>query len=262
MPLKGILTTLDGLDEATQKLYTKREDGKFVLDVEGMVDKSKLEEFRTNNIEMEKKIKVLTEQAEVYKGIDPAKAKEALEQLQKIQEKKLIDEGNVEQLFAQRTEKMKNEFVEQIAAKEKVIGELKGQVDKVGSEKNQFILFTELARAIDNPEFGFESGVAELLKPQVLKEFQYRDEKVVRVKPDGTLVYGKNGDAVGLGEFLQEVAKERPYLVKKSAGGGAHNNGNQNGNGTKQVTRSTFEAFSPQGKADYVKAGGKVTDQA
>lgn len=261
MALKGVLATLDGLDDATKALYKKRDDGKFVLDVEGLVDKEKLEEFRHNNVQLQERIEKLVQQVETFKGIDPAKAKEALDQLQKIQEKKLIDEGNIEALFVQRTDKMKTEFAEQLAAKDKIIGDLKGDVETIGQEKNQYILFSELQRAIDHPDLGFQSGVADLLKPQVFKEFQWRDEKVVRVKPDGTLVYGKNGDAVGLGEFLQEVAKERPYLVKQSSGGGARQNGtNGSANGQKQVNRATFEGFSPAGKMEFVKSGGNVVD--
>lgn len=262
MALKGILATLDGLDEATQKLYKKRDDGKFVLDVEGMVDKDKLDEFRTNNVELEKRVNKLVEQAKLYEGIDPAKAKEALEQLQQIQDKKMLDEGKIEELFAQRTGRMKSEFDEQLKAKESIIGQLKGEIEKVGAEKNKFILFTQLQRALEDPELGFQPGVADLVKEQVFREFQYRDEKVVRVDKEGKLVYGKNGDAVGLSEFLTEVAKEKPYLVKPSQGGGARDKGNNNNgnNGQKQVNRATFEGFSDLGKFDFVKSGGKVVD--
>lgn len=261
MALKGVLATLDGLDEVTQKLYKKREDGKFVLDVEGMVDKDKLEEFRNNNVELQGRVDKLLKQVETYKGIDPAKAKEALDQLQQLHDKKLLDEGKIEELFAQRTEKMKAEHSEQVKLKDAKIAELTGEIGKVGEEKNKFILFTQLQRALENPELGFQPGVADLVKEQVFREFQYRDEKVVRVDKEGKLVYGKNGDAVGLGEFLSEVAKERPYLVKPSSGGGARNNGgnNQNGN-AKQVNRATFDGFNAAGKMDFVNQGGKVID--
>ncbi|GEM_PF-3570171 len=266
MPLKALLPSLDGLDEATQKLYKKLDDGSFQLDVEGLPDgkklETKLEEFRANNIELQNALKKLKEQAEAYRGIDPTKAKEALDKLQQLQDQKLIDEGKIEDLFTQRTERMKSEHSEQLALKDRMISELEGKIKLVEDEKNQFILFTELAKAIDNPAFGFQSGVADLLKRQVKEEFQYRDEKVVRVKPDGSLMYGKNGEPVGLTEFLAEVAKERPYLVKPSSGGGAHNNGSGNNGGANQkvLKRDAFDGLSVVGKAEYIKTGGKIVD--
>ena len=59
MALKAILASLDGLDEATKALYTKGEDGKYHLDVEGMVGKSKLDEFREKNVQMAKELQTL-----------------------------------------------------------------------------------------------------------------------------------------------------------------------------------------------------------
>lgn len=260
MPLKGVLDSVEGLDATIQALYTKRADGKFALDVEGLVDKGKLDEFRNHNIDLDKRLKQAMDQLTQYQGLDPAKAKEALEQLQKLQEKKLIDEGNVEELFAQRTAKMKAEFTEQLAAKDRRVQELEGTVNKTSEEKNQFIVFTELQRALEKPDLGFQPGVADLIKEQVFREFQHRDDKIVRVKPDGSLVYGKNGEPVGLDEFLQGIAKERPYLVKPSSGSGANNNGRNDPNGQKIINRKTFDGFTPQGKMDFVKAGGKIGD--
>jgi hypothetical protein len=42
MALKAILTTLDQLSDDLKKLYKKRDDGKFTLDVEGLVEREKL----------------------------------------------------------------------------------------------------------------------------------------------------------------------------------------------------------------------------
>lgn len=232
MPLKGILPTLDGLDEATKALYKKREDGRYVLDVEDLVEKDKLDEFRTNNRELKSKVDSLLAEVEKYKGIDPAKAKEALSKLQQIQEEKLISEGKIEELLTQRTERMKAEFAEQLAAKEKLIGDLTSKNKEIATEKDQYIIFSELAREIDNPDLGFQSGVADLLKPQVLKEFAIRDGKVVAVKSDGSLLFGKDGNPKTLKEFLGEVAKDKPFLVRASNGSGANNNNaNQRGGG-------------------------------
>lgn len=258
MPLKGILATLDGLDETVAKLYKKRDDGKFILDVEGMVEREKLDEFRDNNTSLKSQIENLQRAADLYKGIDPAKAKEALAKLQEIQEKKLIDEGKIEELLTQRTERMKLEFAEQLAAKEKMIGDLTGRVDAAGKEKDRYIITNELARAVDSSDLGFQSGVAALLEPQVLSQFAIRDGKVVAVKSDGSLQFGKEGNPKTLPEFLGEVAKERPFLVRASSGSGA-NNGSPARQGGQGITLTEEQLRDPKAyraaKADAEKRG-------
>lgn len=256
MALKGVLATLDGLDEATQKLYKKRDDGKFQLDVEGLVESDKLDEFRSNNVELKKKIETLSQTIEQYKGIDPKKAKEALDQLHALQEKKLIDEGKIEELLTQRTERMKLEFAEQLAAKDKMIGDLNGKVESSAKEKDRYIITNELSKAVDASELGFQSGVSALLEPQVLSQFAIRDGKVVAVKPDGSLQFGKEGNPKTLTEFLGEVAKERPFLVRDSKGGGAVNQTRGNNTG---ITLSDEQLRDPRAyrnaKAEAEKRG-------
>jgi hypothetical protein len=56
-------------------LYVER-DGALVLDVEGAVDRAKVEEFRTNNIELANE---LAEQKRRFDGIDPAEARRLFE---------------------------------------------------------------------------------------------------------------------------------------------------------------------------------------
>ena len=52
-------------------LYAER-DGAFVLDAEGVVDKTKLDEFRTNNLSLKNQLAEFTAK---YEGIDPAAVK-------------------------------------------------------------------------------------------------------------------------------------------------------------------------------------------
>jgi hypothetical protein len=90
MALKAILATLDGLDEALKPLYKKTDDGKYVLEVEGLTDhRSKLEEFRATNRALAEKVEELQKQLEGFKGLDPAKYKELQDKMATLEEKKL-----------------------------------------------------------------------------------------------------------------------------------------------------------------------------
>lgn len=262
MALKATLQNLDGLSEEIKALYKQQDDKTWKLDVEGMVDKAKIDEFRNTNLTLVEQQKELQKQLEQYKGIDPAKWKELKDKMSSLEEKKLLDEGKLDEVFKMRTEALRHEFAAQLDQKDKKIKELEADKGKAYTERDQFIIDAELRRAVDKPDFGFQSGVADLLKPQVLSEFQYKEGKVARVKPDGSFHYGRNGDPESLSEFLETIVKERPYLTKSSNGGGAHPKQPQNlAPGQKSMKRSEFDAIAdPAQKMAVVKAGTAILD--
>ena len=56
MVLKFVLDSLEDLEDNVKALYSKHTDGKFYLDVEGAVSKSKVDEFRDNNVSLKQQI--------------------------------------------------------------------------------------------------------------------------------------------------------------------------------------------------------------
>ncbi len=99
MSLKFIVDSVDGLSEDVAALYSKNEDGKFYLEVEGAVSKTKLDEFRENNVRVLKEL-------DKYKGIDPSKYADLLKLQAKADEKKLIDAGELDKVVEQRVSQM------------------------------------------------------------------------------------------------------------------------------------------------------------
>ena len=67
MALKFKVKTREEIPTEQAALYVER-DGAFVMDIEGAVDKSKLEEFRAHNIAVNNELKAWKER---YEGIDP-----------------------------------------------------------------------------------------------------------------------------------------------------------------------------------------------
>ena len=66
--------------------YVER-DGAFLLDAEGAVEKSKVDEFRTNNLALKNQ---LAEYAAKYEGIDPDAVKTLLAEKARLEEEKLM----------------------------------------------------------------------------------------------------------------------------------------------------------------------------
>jgi len=78
MALKFKFKSKEEIPADQQALYVER-DGAWMLDVDGAVDKSKLDDFRANNITLSNQ---LAEQKKRFEGIDP-------DQVRKLAEEKL-----------------------------------------------------------------------------------------------------------------------------------------------------------------------------
>lgn len=259
--LKRSVKSLDEVPEAIRSFYVKDEDGEFVLEVQGSVDKKRVDEMRDTNIAQAKKLEDMAKVLESLKGIDPAKFREYEERDRQIQEKELIKKGDFEALVAQRTSAMKKDLEDKIAAQAETIKTLEGDKTKAYGERDNYIVESELRKAAEHPEAGYNPGVADILLPHVMKEFTVKDGKVTRVKPDGTVVYGKDSNPATINEFLTDMSKDRPWMLKPSSGSGARgNNGNGAANG-KTMKRSEYNALDPVAQHSFaVTAKGTVVD--
>ena len=89
------------------KEYYKQEGEGYVLEYDGA---EKVREFRSNNIKYMKELKSAQEKLAALEGIDPEEVERVKLELQEIKDKKLLEEGNLEELLAQRTERMRQDF--------------------------------------------------------------------------------------------------------------------------------------------------------
>ncbi len=113
-------------------LYAER-DGAFVLDAEGVVDKSKLDEFRTNNLSLKNQLAELNAK---FEGIDPAAVKTLLAEKVKLEEQKLIKDGEVEKLVENRTKKILGDMETRLQHAEQSASTLSAQLLEKEIERN------------------------------------------------------------------------------------------------------------------------------
>ena len=126
------LESFKALNKVEQSFYAKSGEG-YQLQVEGAADKSKLDEFRSSNVEHMKK-------AELYKGVDLEKYHAMEEQERQLKDQELIKSGDIEGLVLQRT----NSIVSDYEAK---IKNLTGQLDDSTGNYNNLITKTEIEGA-------------------------------------------------------------------------------------------------------------------
>jgi hypothetical protein len=202
------------LPEEQRGFYEKTADGKYQLKVNGAVPKSKLEEFRNNNIELIKKL-------EPYKDVDLGKFKELLEQDRKVREKQLIDAGKVEEVVQERVKVMREE--------------LEGKVGTLAEQNSAMTRQLELL-LVDNAVKGaaVTSGVLSVALDDVILRAKtvFKIENGVPVAKDdkSQVIYGEDGKTpLSVDSWVKMLKKTAPHLFAGFNGSGAAGGNNPGG---------------------------------
>ncbi|MBM2883918.1 hypothetical protein JFK97_05900 [Chromobacterium phragmitis] len=213
MSLKARIKTLSEVPEALQSFYTEQ-NGEFVLSVEGMVGKDKLDEFRDNNVNLKRQ---LEERDAKFKDVDIDKYRELVERDQKERDKKLIDAGQFEQLLSERTAAMKADFDKQIKAAGDEKAKLSGQLEG---------LLIDSAIRDAAAKTGVRSTAVDdvLLRGRAM--FRLVDGKATAMNGDAPQ-FGKDGSPLGIAEWVSGLTESAPHLFEPSSGTGAPKAGSQ-----------------------------------
>jgi hypothetical protein len=189
-----------------------------------------------------------------FEGIaDPAAALAALDTLSKLDQKKLIDAGEVDKV---RSEVSKAYDVKLTAAETKAQQfEQQLYAEKVGGAFSRSKLIAEkLAIPPDMVEARFG------------KSFTIEDGKIVAKDANGNKLYSpaNPGELANFDEALDLLVGAYPYkdqiLKGSGASGGGAGQSNQGAGGKKTITRTAFEQLDPQARAGVFKDGTVVTD--
>lgn len=250
MPLKAIVASLDEVPEPLREFYTAR-DGKYVLDAEGVEDvsglKGALGKERETRATLERTLADLRKQ---LGDADPAKAREAMKTLQALEDKKLIEEGKVEELLAQRTQRMAADYetklretTEALSAREQQISEL---------------VIDNALRAVAAKVKVRDTAVDDFLE-RGRKVYRLKDGKAVPMNGD-EVIFGKKGnEPMPMDEWAGALVSHAPHLFEGSTGSGAVPGAGSAGKGhfltmEQAKDRSTYL----QAKAAAEKAGQEL----
>ena len=221
MTLKAVVETLDGVDKALHGLYTQGDDKKYYLGVEGMVSSSRLEEFRTNNIDLKKAL-------EKFEGINPDRYREMAETERKLKEKKMIDAGEIDKVVAERVAAMK-------ADNEKVIGDLTKSNESLTARLSSVLIDSAVKSAA--VAAGVVSTAVDDVVLRAKTTFQVKDGNVVALNDKGEVVYGKDGTTpLTIGEWVTNLKKTATHLFEGMRGSGAPGGKGPGGVDTSKMT--------------------------
>lgn len=246
MALERILDTLDGLNEVVAAEYSKGEDGKFHLSVNGDEDVTGL---KANNKTLIEEKRNLQKQMEIYKDLgDPTKAKEALAKLRKMEEDKLIAEGDVEKIIAHRTENMRQDHTNQVKALAEMQDKITAENGKLKAHLNRVVIergILDAANVVGQPK---KEALIDIIARGNQTWHLDDDGNPIPKNPDGSIIYGKDGKApMTMEEWAAKQMETAPHLWLESKGGGAR--GSLSTADGRKLSPEELASLSPMAKA-------------
>jgi hypothetical protein len=197
MALKFKYPSLEQIPAEVAGLYQEK-DGAFVLDLEGAVEKSRLDEFGNNNIELQRQVQELTQQ---FEGIDAGRARELLKKQQELDEQNLIKKGDLAALIESKVNPLKSDLERERQRNQQLQAQLDG---------------SRLSDALRSA--GGKAGV----RPTAVPDLLARSGGVFKVV-DGQVVGVDSGMTMDL--WIENLRSEAPHLFEQNSGGGAAGNG-------------------------------------
>ena len=242
MALKYEVEKLDDVDESLRSLYTEA-NGKYVLAVDGVVPKQKLDEFRNNNIALAKERDELLQK---YGDVDPELYRKLADEHNKLKEKKLIDAGKVDELIEERIKAMR-------ASLEQERDTYKEQLSTARQRLEKMMIDNEAARLA--VEMGCVDTALDDIVLRARMQFKLDgNDRAIAVDGDKT-IYGADGvTPLTIKEWMSSLTKSAPHLFKQSTGGGAA--GSNRGAGTTGI-RSKADFKSISDKVKYIEEHGQ-----
>jgi hypothetical protein len=246
MALKAIIETRTEIPEGLTDFYEERE-GQFHLAVEGMTEKTKLDEFRNSNIDLKKQVETMGKSLDLFAGVDPIKAKDAISKMSGFEDKELMDQGQFDELF----KKKELELTGKIDAVQSHATEQETLASRYKDELETYRVTSAIQTAVNEAGTPQSSAIADILARA--KTSWSIDEKgnLFCIDETGKARYSENGTQyMSPREWATELIQSAPHLFASSSGGGA--------NGSGQATRS--DNPWAKGSVNLTKQGQLVKD--
>jgi uncharacterized protein YeeX (DUF496 family) len=241
MALKGVVEDVGTLPEVVREHYTKGEDGKFYAQVEGYLPKAgveqKLNEFRTNNHQLQDKVK---EYETRFQGIDPEKYKQALAEVDQFRNGK---GETFEQVINARTGQMKAEYEDRLTKSSTKQKELEKQAKEYERQLHRVLVDNELQKV------AAEAKVLPTALDDILlrgrSTFRVLDGKVTPVDEQGKVIYGADVvNPMSMAEWIKGLQQKAPHLFEGATGGGATGSRGSGGAGAITITQEQARDFA------------------
>ena len=213
MALKFRVKSKEEVPAEQLPFYVER-DGAWFLDVEGAVDKAKLDEFRTNNVALLKQVEDLKQR---FAGIDPDEVRKLADEKRRLEEQQQLKAGEVERVVENRLKSAKTEWEKQVSTVASERDALNARLASIQIDQAVVSEATKRGlRATALPDITARARHTFRLVNGVPQAFE-ADGQTARVGKDGVT-------PLSLAEWIEAQVSEAPHLFEPNAGSGAVGN--------------------------------------
>jgi len=210
-------------------------------------------------------VEKLKEKIAAFEGIeDPEKAKKALETLKNLDDKKLIDAGEVDALKRQMAEVFEQERAQLTQQLEQERSEAQEKLESSAQRIRRLMIDSQFSKS---PWFSGEQPKT-ILPPDIAAEhfgkfFKVEEDSVVGyLNGNKILSRERVGEPAGFEEALSVIIDGYPMKdrILRESGGGSGSAGNTGAGSGNSISRASFDQMSPHDRAAFVSKGGTVSD--
>lgn len=207
----------------------------------------------------------------VFEGLDPTKAREALQTVENLDSGELLKANKVEEIRQAAIKSTEETYKGKVSAAEAAVKSLTDDKSRLTTalhgEKinNQFANSKYIAEKMAIPAPTAQKIFGDYFKVE-------EGDKIVAYDDKGTKIYSqeKPGELPSFDEALQIVVGSYAYkdsVLKgrqNSGGGGQGGEGGGGGGGRddKSISRAAFDKLDPTSRMKHMREGGKVHDDA
>lgn len=239
--MKLVIDSIDAVAEAFRSEYEER-DGKFYLKMEGdnpaLVEANrkiadaaaklaesttKIGEFRDKNIELMKKLDLLTPELDKFKGLDPVAAREALAKVADLSKKGIKDVTDVDERVKSLLAEMQKPFQDTLAQMQEQVRASAAAAEADRKRADDLLFQSRVTEEFT--KIGGKAKAAEFIIGKARTAFDVKDGDIVP-KP-GQFNPAKPGEVLTISDWLGATVKDYDFVLEPSKGGGAppSNNG-------------------------------------
>ena len=218
--------------------------------------KQKITELNSEAANNRKRYETAESGLKTFEGLDAEKARKALDIVQNLDDKKLVDAGEVEKMKTQLAETFKQTYDPQIA-------QLTQERDAATQQLHSELIGGGFARSKYIQEK--VSVPVDMVQAMFGQSFKVENGKPVAYGTDGNKILSRTnlGEVAGFDEALEIMIggyQHKDSILKGSQANGTGFQGNGGQGGGKTMLRSQFSNLSPAEQSSYMREGGKVTD--
>ena len=242
--IKNTYDNVEDIPQGMESVYTHNEDsGKYTFnaEVEGMVSKTRLDEFRDNNVNLRKEVEGydtrmeesamaldkmrsdMKSMEEKFSGVDMDEWASLQAERKAMAEKELIEAGDVDKLINSRVDEViaakQKELHAQKEAYEHQVLSLQEDLVNYDGQLNKMLVDNEISKIAS--QAGVQTSALDDVLARGRSVFRVEDGQAVAFSDEGRQMYLEDAvTPLGIDGWVEGLTKSAPHLFESSQGAG------------------------------------------